>query len=116
MAMEPWERDYTTRTWRTYEVVPHSQDEPAMQRSRRYFAVCHADSEMARQLGYNANRFYVDYEMVAAGIDPLFGGDGPHELAVEWRGHPAGSLIYRVYTGMKKNPPTWTYMVQTPDA
>lgn len=110
--MEPWERDYQTRNWKTYEVEVHSLDEPELQEPRQHFTVCGGESEMAKHLGYAAHRFYYDHEQIAAGLDRVYGGDGPNELAKEWRGHPAGTLIFRAYAGMGKNPPTWTYMVE----
>lgn len=73
---------------------------------------CHSESQLAAELRGDPRRFYTDYEMVAADVDPRFGGLNLSRLASDWRGHRAGSLVLAVFTGVSEMPPYMTWMVE----
>ncbi|MBI3632953.1 MAG: hypothetical protein HY226_01530 [Candidatus Vogelbacteria bacterium] len=110
--MEAREMNYKTRKWKTYVALVGSGDEPphAVQ-YKGPLIMCNSESPMAEELGENPLRFYWDYELMAADIDPDIGACG-FFLSEDWKGHKRGALVVSVYTGVKKVPMTFTWMVE----
>ena len=113
MALANRIEKYQTKTWKTYEIVIGSSEEPP---SKRDFELhnfcCHSESEMAEKLGENPKRFYVDWEMVAADIDPKWGVIFLGRLTQDWRGHKAGNLAMSLPLGVGESPATFTWMIE----
>lgn len=106
--MEPWEKSYEPKRWKTYPIDPLTSldrgptivKDPAIE-------WCNSTSERARQLESSPRRFYCDWEIVAMGLDPRSGCQ-VGRLAAPWLGHEAGTLAMLVFTGE----PPFTYAIE----
>jgi hypothetical protein len=83
------------------------------------FVVCASESEKAERLKDSPRRFYFDFEMIEAGVDPIFGVASFGFLKEDWREHKAGALAFSAYTGMTdaltgklKDRPTVTWVIE----
>lgn len=108
--IDPWVKSYKTHKWKKYEIEVSSPDTPPTEKETSLDTCC-SGSEWAKEIKDKPNRFYWNEELVVADLDPLWGGL-IGRLTKEWRGHPAGNLVMTVFTGCKKDPMTFTYLVE----
>jgi len=114
--MEVWEKTYKPRKWKTYVVGLSSQEAEFLrglpELPQDDIICCASDSERANKLKSDPRRFYCDYELVAADLEPTFGIISFSRLDQDWQGHKKGALVLCVPVGVRDNPPTFTYMVE----
>jgi hypothetical protein len=91
-------RDYRTHDWKAYHLSPAEWGElrRLLDGGPDPHKCCHSETERAEELGDDPERFYVDWERVAANFDPEQGGE-INALKASWRDHLAGSLVMLIY-------------------
>ena len=111
--MKPWEESYQTHKWAVYKIPLKNKDVPPCgPDDSTGLKVCGSDSEMARDLKEDPNRFYFDWEQIFAGLSGISGMASLSRLTSDWKGHKTGALVYVVYEGIKEKPPCVTYLVE----
>ena len=110
--LAPYIQNYQTRKWKTYKMPALDQSSwPKMTDvTKEEVFWLNSDSELAAEIGDRPNRFYVDLELVAAGLNPLL-GTSFYKLTEDWHDHKAGSLVMETYEGVEEEPPSFTFAV-----
>jgi hypothetical protein len=123
MVLDPWVMNYKTRHWKKYELELGSPETPPRApveyQLMEYPIVAgvhlclSSESDEAKSIKDQPNRFYWDEELVAADLDPIWDGN-LDRLDREWRGHPAGKLVMQIFIGARQTPPgkIVTYLVE----
>ncbi|MDO8600461.1 MAG: hypothetical protein Q7R73_02445 [bacterium] len=113
--MHPMSREYEPKTWKTYEIVMGSEESRELDSllTESTLVSCGEESPLALDHWERARStkdlfFYDTEQVLGMNMDKIYGVDRFGVLTKEWRGHPAGSLVFSVYSGVEKNPPTVT--------
>lgn len=106
-------QSYQTRAWKTHKMllVDRSQWPTRASVPQEEVYCLNSEGGKAKEIGECPNRFYIDWELVAAGMEPTW-GTFLHRLEEDWRNHKAGALILRVCDGINKEPPFFTFAVE----
>lgn len=110
--MNAWERSYQPRKWKVYEVTISEYHKISMAAASSEFRECNSDSQRAAEWGESPDRFYTDYELAAAGLDPTYGTVALARLTSEWHGYCVGTLLLVSCEGINKTPPTFSVCVE----
>lgn len=99
MSLPDYVYRYKTHDWKVYRLS--SEEWQKLQQLLKSEGLlphkfCNSESQRAEELKDDPDRFYVDWERLAADFDPTRGGD-VQALKESWRGHPADSLVMYVY-------------------
>lgn len=89
---------YQERQWQVYE-QPFDDDAPKLGPTR--LSECNSESQMARELKEEEGRFYIDCELLAAGLEPR-AGTQVGRLTEEWRGHAVDTLVILSFEKVKE--------------
>jgi len=114
-ALPLWIQNYQTHEWTVYKMLAtdyEAEVAPLLEPLDPRWQVCHSESQMAREeLKDNPNRFYTDWELVAADLDPTQGCD-IMQLKAPWKNHSASAIVIIGYQGIKDNPPTFSICME----
>jgi len=103
-----WYENYKTRKWKLYTVEIESPDDMLLRESLddSGLIVCGEESELGEQewkrTGSLKNVTFFDVEQILSWeLDDVYGVYLFGVLTREWKGHPAGSLVLSVFSGVR---------------
>ena len=108
MGVIDLEKEYTPRNWAVYEleigVEYRTLRELLTSTEETGLKSCGSSSQVAidhfERTGSIKGLFFFDTEQVFMDLDGVYGQLNLGKLTQEWRGHPAGSLVFAIAKGV----------------